>query len=375
MQHRLEDVLQRWAEASTNLQEHNSAVLQRVSDLYLAARTAPAPAKEVKVPKFDGSRAWAVFIAQFQSAATSNEWDDEEKGRRLLNALKGSAADLVQTLPVGEYLNYESLRTRLQQHFDPAQRILVAEAELDRRVQKPSETLQAFGADVLSMTRVAYPTWPEDAVQTMARKTFIAGLADSEVRREVRLRQPTSFNDALVAALHIDSVERLEQPSKKAKVCQVICSPEESTPAAPSAGEEAAAATTRRVGASGQSRATIDQGEKLTGLLEELRQLATSLSPTSRAACYECHQVGHFVRDCPLKQRAGAGYFRRNNDYRRPYPRRDERDCPRRNNHRGEERERERRGGDDRRGEDRRGRNSNNNSSSGAISSRGAGNE
>ena len=112
---RMEDVLTRWAEASTNLQEQNSDVLRRVSDVCLAARNAPGRDRFVKLQSFDGTSLWSVFLAQFQSAAQSSGWDDAVQGRRLLSALKGPAADLVQTLPPAEYSNFASLSARLQE--------------------------------------------------------------------------------------------------------------------------------------------------------------------------------------------------------------------------------------------------------------------
>lgn len=362
---RLEDILSRWAEASANIQEHNSALLQRVSDLYLTSRTAPPRPTEVKLPKFDGTRSLPVFLAQFQSAAQSNEWDDEEKGRRLLSALEGSAADLVQTLPPSEYLNYASLCARLQQHYDPAQRIPVAEVELDRRVQRPNESLQAFGADVLSMARAAYPSWPEEAVQTMARKTFIAGIADAETRRNVRLKQPANFNEALVAALHIDAVGLLEPASKRVKVCQAVAETPSTSIATSAQDANEAAADVRRVGgAPGPSQ--TNPTRTMEQLLEELRAVAASLRPAAQSdsrrpgqECFECGKVGHYARECPSKPRGGRDRHRRNTEYRR-----------------GRDRDSERRRSRDR--DDHRRRNNGNNDAGGSskkeTGTRGAGN-
>lgn len=315
---RIEDVLNRWAEASTELQVHNSGLIQRVSDLCLNAR---APGQRfVPVPSFDGSRSWAVFIAQFQSAAISNGWDEAEQGRRLLGALQGPAADLVQTLPPADYLNYERLRTRLELHYNSAQRSTVAEAELDHRKQRADESLAAYGADVMRLTRVAYPTWAEDALQTSARKSYVNGIADPDVRKAVRMSAPSTLNEAIAAALHADSVERMEPPNaKRARVAEVKCaSPEPSTS---SAEPTAIEADTRRVrGPPGNSH-----DNKMESLISELRRLADSLSgpgesksrrDMSTVKCYKCHEYGHYQSQCTRRGRDNKGVSHRRHDGR-----------------------------------------------------------
>lgn len=100
----LENVLHAWAASSTDLQQQTAGVLQRLSDTVLARNRG----ERIHLPKYDGSRSFAVFDAQFVSAAAAANWSEEEKGRRLLNSLDGAAADLVQTLPQHEFLNYAS---------------------------------------------------------------------------------------------------------------------------------------------------------------------------------------------------------------------------------------------------------------------------
>lgn len=206
-------LLTQWTAASTTL-------MNQMSGLCVTAQQTRPDRAKMTVPSFDGKRSWAVFSAQFQSAAATYGWSDAERGQRLLNALQGPAADLVLTLPPADYLDYERLSARLCEHFAPAQRSAVAEAELTRRTQRSEEQLSTYGAEVLRLAREAYPAWPEEPLQTLARNAFIAGIANPEVRRTVRLRQPANYSEALTAAIHVQAVDELEPTSKRARIGQ-----------------------------------------------------------------------------------------------------------------------------------------------------------
>ncbi|KAK3923580.1 UPF0291 protein GK1331 [Frankliniella fusca] len=111
---------------------------------------------------------------------------------------------------------------KLAEHYNPDQQRQLAEAELDRRRQRQDEPLRDYATDILRLARLAYPAWPEAKLQTTARKAFVAGIANGEVRRQLRLRRPASFTEALTDALHIDAVEEQEQPpGKRPRLCQV----------------------------------------------------------------------------------------------------------------------------------------------------------
>lgn len=314
------EMMSTWAQASTLMQQQNPNLLHRMSENALMTRRREG--RSVPHLSFDGTRSWPVFLAQFESVAQdpANLWDEEEKGRRLLQALHGQAADLVQTLPRGDYLNFNALSERLRAHFDPAQRGMVAEAQLDRRVQQPNESVQDFGAEILRLARLAYPTWPEVALQTTARKAFIAGLANNDVRRQVRLQRAETFADALTAALHVQAVENHEAPPSKRprlhQVSQVVASDggvitTSETPAGDSAGASSSAIEVRRVDS---TDATAQRMQELVKQLEGLVKsfAAGSARPRAQGAgdgprCYECDSPDHFARDCPRRQQRGRG--------------------------------------------------------------------
>lgn len=328
----LEDIqvlFRQWAQANVQVQQHNSEMLQQLSQQNLAARQTRD--ERSVIPKFDGSRSWAVFLAQFESATAG--WTAEAKGRRLLQCLEGRAADVVQTLPAAQYTDYERLRERLQQHYNPCQRAALAEAELDRRVQKTNESLSDFGADVLQLARVAYPTWQEEALQTYAKKVFLAGIADPDVARIVRHQSHASFAEALTASIQADNVERMFPPGKRPRLNQVSAgAPNANEASTSTASDDVRVAAVRSADADTESQKLLGQ---LKALVEGLGKDAPSTSGASgsgasRKGCYSCGSPTHFYRECPRRRRNerdhGRGRSRdRRDDRRRDDRRRDDR--------------------------------------------------
>lgn len=300
----LNETLSRWVTTAATLQERNAQLLERLSERQLT----PGPtAERIKVPTFDGERSWAVFEAQFRSIAESCNWSETEKGRRLLSALRGAAADLVQTLPPAEFENYASLSGRLCEHYGSTQRGIVAEAELERRKQKPGESLRDYAAEVQRLCRVAYPTWPEAAIQTMSRKCFLDGISDPELRRAVRLRQVSTMNETLAAALHIECVDQVDPPAaKRPRVAAV---------------SQISVADASGAGSSDDGVETVD-ARRLTSQQATARP-SRSRSPRRRAAapdtrCYRCNRYGHFAYECADRHRQGRYRQRRESQVRDP---------------------------------------------------------
>lgn len=165
------------------------------------------------IQDFDGSTSWPVFRAQFESA--THDWQPDARGRRLLQALKGRAANLVQSLPPAHFTDYDRLRDHLQAHFDPVQRRTLASAELDRREQRSGEAVVDFGGDILRLTREAYPSLQEEAIQAIATKRFLDGFADVDSCRTVRLSSPATLNEAITAAVTVEAAYQACPPAHK----------------------------------------------------------------------------------------------------------------------------------------------------------------
>ena len=316
--------LSRWVAASATLQE---TIAERLSTQQIPA--SPYLAGKVKPPTFDGSRAWQVFEAQFDTAATANNWSETEKGQRLLTALKGAAANVIQSLPRAEFTNYESVRRRLASHYGAEQRGLLAHTKFTSRRQKEGESLTDFASDIEQLARLAFPTWPEEVLQVRAQEGFLAGIADPELRRTVRLtvRQAATMEDTLATAVHIESVNQVEPPTKRARVAQAsvaACNNAAvaSASRARSRSRSASPLPARRVTSQSQPAPAKDVMEAiealrkaLLGQVEPAEHSSRARSPKRKvpadAQCFYCKGYGHFRNQCPKLHRDDRARDRR----------------------------------------------------------------
>ncbi|XP_073841261.1 uncharacterized protein [Musca autumnalis] len=69
---------------------------------------------KIKPPEFDGSTSFDVFKLQFEAVSSRNSWNDNDKAVRLLMALKGGAADVLQNIPAASRNNYGDIIAALE---------------------------------------------------------------------------------------------------------------------------------------------------------------------------------------------------------------------------------------------------------------------
>ena len=98
----------------------------------------------IKPPCFDGSSLLSVFKFQFETVASRNGWDDDEKALELILALKGAAAGILETIPTSRRNNYSELMLALQRRFGDDHKRELYRMGLRCRAQKANESLKAL---------------------------------------------------------------------------------------------------------------------------------------------------------------------------------------------------------------------------------------
>ena len=106
---------------------------------------------------FDGSSPLSLFKFQFETVVSRNGWDGAEKALKLILALKGAAAGILETLPTSRRNNYNELMVALQRKFGDEHKRKLYRMELMCRAQKSNESLQTFAMEVVRLTQLTYP--------------------------------------------------------------------------------------------------------------------------------------------------------------------------------------------------------------------------
>ncbi|XP_067637322.1 uncharacterized protein [Eurosta solidaginis] len=112
------------------------ALRGRVQELQLNRPAVSASNTKVKTPSFDGSDPFQVFKLQFEKTAAVNNWNAEDKVAALFVALKGPAAEILQTIPEGERNNYEALMAAVERRYGSEHRKQIFQIELQNRYKK-----------------------------------------------------------------------------------------------------------------------------------------------------------------------------------------------------------------------------------------------
>ncbi|XP_067617468.1 uncharacterized protein, partial [Eurosta solidaginis] len=157
------------AQMSSQLEAQNTKIVQledkmdaeiealrsRIQELQINRPTASASNPKVKTPSFDGSVPFQDFKLQFEKTAAVNNWNAEDKVAALFVALKGPAAEILQTIPKYERNSYDALMAAVERRYGSERRKQMYKIELQTRYQKTNETLQEFASDVESSYDVA----------------------------------------------------------------------------------------------------------------------------------------------------------------------------------------------------------------------------
>ncbi|GFW31088.1 gag-Pol polyprotein [Trichonephila clavipes] len=78
---------------------------------------APFSKPSIKLSTYDGKSSWQVYKTQFSIVADANQWDSQTKACQLAASLRADAADILQTLPETQRLDFDALVNALELRF------------------------------------------------------------------------------------------------------------------------------------------------------------------------------------------------------------------------------------------------------------------
>ncbi|GFV35202.1 gag-Pol polyprotein [Trichonephila clavipes] len=93
----------------------------------------------IKLSTYDGKSSWQVYKTQFSIVADANQWDSQTKACQLAASLRADAADILQTLPETQRLDFDALVNALELRSERNVKDY-SRLQLKSRQQKVSET-------------------------------------------------------------------------------------------------------------------------------------------------------------------------------------------------------------------------------------------
>ncbi|XP_055914928.1 uncharacterized protein LOC129948110 [Eupeodes corollae] len=177
--------------------------------------------REVNPPSFDGQIPWSIYKKQFEAAALTNGWDDHEKYIALTLALRGSAAELLQTIPADKSDDFTVLVNAMEQWFGDSHMIEVFRVQLNNRTQKRGETLQQLQADIERLVHLVYPTAGNEIINKLAVEAFVRAVGDIYLQRAIRTAGKRTLPEALAFALTMEAAEQASQNVNRVRKIEV----------------------------------------------------------------------------------------------------------------------------------------------------------
>ena len=154
---------------------------------------------EPKIPSFDGTEEWAIWIARFEAIAELRQWDKDMKLDFLLPRLQGKVGEYAFTvLPHKVLNNYKELITELNSAFKKIEIPRAFAVQFHSRVQGDDESVENYALELRRLYYKAYrhrdtKTREEDLI-----RRFIEGLKDADMSFAVEFhKDPKTIDEAV----------------------------------------------------------------------------------------------------------------------------------------------------------------------------------
>ena len=277
---------------------------------------------ESKIKSFNGNGDAKVFVEKVQLHSALKGYTGENAAQNLASRLEGRAFDVYLRLSNEDKKSFDRIKQELLKKFEQGHMNREeAISKLASRSQNEDESPQTFAYHIQELVKLAYPSFDEDVLKTIAKDYYIKGM---HPRMQVALKSLSKFNSLDIKAL-ANETTRLTTAgiesfmSTKGGQCRAIAEPNydnlvdtvadkvmeklkdltlchSAEPESPSNVNY----ITNRVGRNtrkSNNNHYLDQRRNYRGKSQQ--QSRTGGNSSLRCRC--CQSTDHLVRNCPLR--------------------------------------------------------------------------
>ncbi|GFX69692.1 retrovirus-related Pol polyprotein from transposon 412 [Trichonephila clavipes] len=240
---------------------------------------APFSKPSIKLSTYDGKSSWQVYKTQFSIVADANQWDSQTKACQLAASIRADAADILQTLPETQRLDFDALVNALELRFGEKCVKDYSRLQLKSRQQKVSETLQELATDVERLSHLAFSDCPTEVREVLALQHFIDGVRDPEIQKALRMADLKDLKGALVFAMKFEAAQQATRKDRH---------------------------PIRAVNESDTSNSSVERLERqMRSFMNRVESLMSQKADGKKTLkCWTCGREGHLQRSCRARQGA-----------------------------------------------------------------------
>ena len=264
---------------------------------------------ESKVKNYDGSGEVKVFLEKISLYSALKRFEDQKAAKNLASKLEGRAFDVYLRLSTEDRKQEQKMRAELLKEFERDNKDREeAIHELNKRKRKPDESAHTYSYQLIELVRLAYATFEEDAIKTIAKDYFVRGI---HPKMQVALKSLSGFDKATISNLAMETT-RLQlagiESFSKSSECMSVDRPDMIDAIAEKVIEKLQCSS---LGAQGienggeaytsyanfaVERPNFQRNQRNRSFAKPQQRPNTN---RSRRACRSCKSTDHFFRSCP----------------------------------------------------------------------------
>ncbi|GFX20787.1 gag-Pol polyprotein [Trichonephila clavipes] len=239
---------------------------------------APYSKPSIKLSTYDGKSSWQVYKTQFSIVADANQWDSQTKACQLAASLRADAADILQTLPETQRLDFDALVNALELRFgEKCEGLQQTPAEVT--AAESVRNAQELATDVERLSHLAFSDCPTEVREVLALQHFIDGVRDPEIQKALRMADLKDLKGALVFAMKFEAAQQATRKDRH---------------------------PIRAVNESDTSNSSVERLERqMRSFMNRVESLMSQKADGKKTLkCWTCGREGHLQRSCRARQGA-----------------------------------------------------------------------